>query len=112
MGTIVNFLMRAVGLGKAVDALDGETSKTYMGGIGLMLTGLATMAGGAAGLIGEIAAAHGGAEYLAIARGIPHNASVGLILAGAAGISKGYAAIGQRHALAAAVKDAKEGAAE
>lgn len=107
MNTIVNFLMRAFGLGKAVDALDGESSKAYMGGVGQILTGAATLLGGLAGIAGQLVGAHGGAEYVALAKGLAHDPSAGLVLGGAALISKGWADIGQRHALAKAVNDAK-----
>lgn len=102
MNTIVNFVLRLTGLGKAVDALNGKTSKTYLGGAVLILTGAATLLGGAAGVIGEVLAASTGPEYLAIAKGLAHNASAGLIVAGAGTIGKGIAVIGQRHATAKA----------
>lgn len=100
MNFIQNILMRALGLGKAVDALDGETSKAYLGGVGLILTGAATALGGLAGIAGELIAAHGGPAYWALASNIPHDASAGLFLAGLAGIHQGISQIGQRHALA------------
>ena len=103
---MTNWLMRLVGLGEAVDALDGEKSKTYAGGVGLILAGAASILGGLAGIAGQIVAAHGGADYLALVKGIPHNASAGLILAGYAGIKQGLAVIGARHAIAKATKDA------
>jgi hypothetical protein len=103
MDKIVNFVIRAVGLGKAVDALNGETSKTYQGAAILILTGAATLLGGIAGVVGQIAAAATGADYLALAQGLAHNSSAGLIMAGAGTIGKGIAIIGQRHALAKAV---------
>lgn len=102
MNTIVNAVMRFVGLGKAVDALDGESSKAYLGGVGLIATGLATALGGIAGVVGEIAVSHGGAAYLALLQGLPHNASAGLVLAGLTSIKAGIAAIGLRHAMAKA----------
>lgn len=103
MNQIVNLVLRLTGLGKAVDALNGETSKTYLGGAVLILTGAATLLGGVAGIVGQVAAASTGAEYLSLAKGLTENASAGLILAGAGAIGKGISAIGQRHALAKAV---------
>ncbi len=100
MNMIVNAVMRLCGLGKAVDALNGEASKTYLGAVVVILTGAATLLGGVAGIAGQVIAASTGADYLALAQGIGHNASAGLVMAGAAGIGKGIAIIGQRHAQA------------
>jgi hypothetical protein len=100
MGTIANLIMRLVGLGKAVDALDGETSKAYIGGVGMMLSGAATLVGGLANLAGEIVPLHGGAAYFDFARNLSHDPNAALVLAGAGLISKGVAEIGQRHATA------------
>lgn len=102
MNKIVNFVLRLSGLGKAVDALNGETSKTYLGGAVMILTGAATLLGGLAGIAGQVVAAASGADYLALVQGIGHNASAGLVMAGAATIGKGVAVIGQRHAIAKA----------
>lgn len=106
MNTLVNLVLRISGLGKAVDALNGETSKTYQGGAILILTGAATLLGGLAGVLGQVVAAASGADYLALAQGLGHNASAGLVMAGAATIGKGIAVIGQRHALAKAAAEA------
>lgn len=103
MNMLVNLVLRMTGLGKAVDALNGETSKTYLGGVVLILTGAATLLGGVAGIAGEVLAASTGAEYMALAKGLTHNASAGLVVAGAGTIGKGIAVIGQRHATAKAV---------
>jgi hypothetical protein len=100
MNTIVAFAMRIMGLGKAVDALDGEASKAYAGAVGQILSGLAAILGGLAGLVSQFAACHGGAEYLKFVQGLSQDPSAGAVLAGAALISMGWAAIGQRHALA------------
>ncbi len=97
---LVNLLMRVFGFGKAVDALDGQTSKAYAGGVGQILTGVATLAGGAAGLAQQFVAAQGADAYLDIIKGITANPSAGLVLAGAGLISKGIADIGNRHAIA------------
>lgn len=99
---IENFVMRLFGLGKAIDALDGETSKSYLGGAGLILAGLGSIAAGAAGVVGELVAAHGGPAYLALLKNLPHDASAGLVLGGYASIKAGIAAIGLRHAMAKA----------
>lgn len=100
MNTIINGALRLFGFGKAVDALDGETSKAYIGGLGMILTGAATLLGGLAGIAAQVVAAHGGGDYIALVRDLPHNPSAGLVLAGAAAIGKGISAIGQRHAVA------------
>lgn len=110
MNTVVNFVLRMLGFGKAVDALDGETSKAYIGGLGQILTGVATLAGGAAGIASQLLSAHGGGDYLAIAQGLTHNANAGLVLAGAGLISKGVADIGNRHAIAKASASAEAAA--
>lgn len=96
----INFLMRVFGFGKAVDALDGATSKAYAGGVGQILTGIATLAGGLAGLASQFVGATGGDAYLEIIKGITANPSAGLVLAGAGLVSKGIADIGNRHAIA------------
>lgn len=106
MNAIVNFLMRRFGLGEAVDALDGEGSKAYAGAVGQILTGAATLLGGLAGIASEFIAAHGGAAYLAILQHLKTDPSAGAVLAGAALISSGWTAIGQRHALAKAANAA------
>lgn len=99
MNIVINFLMRAFGLGKAVEALDGETSKAYAGGVGQILAGAAGILGGLAGIAGQVVAAHGGPEYLSLVQGLAHNPSAAAVLAGAGFISAGLSAIGQRHAL-------------
>lgn len=99
---MTNLIMRLLGLGKAIDALDGEKSKAYQGGVGMILAGAASVLGGLAGVVGNVIAAKGGPAYLALIQGIPHDSSVGLILAGYAGIKAGWAVIGQRHAVAKA----------
>ena len=100
MGTIVNLAMRMMGLGKAVDALDGETSKAYIGGVATILTGAATLLGGAANIVAEVLPLHGGAAYFDFARNLSHDPNAALVLAGAAAIGKGLADIGNRHATA------------
>lgn len=100
MNAIVNLVLRALGFGKAVDALDGETSKAYIGGLGMILSGAATLLGGAANIAAEVLPLKGGAAYIAFAQGISHDANAALLLAGVALISKGVGQIGQRHAIA------------
>lgn len=97
---MINFLLRAFGFGKAVDALDGETSKAYIGGLGLILSGAATTLGGSANLLAEILPLHGADAYLTFARQLSHDPNVAILTAGAALIAKGIEAIGQRHATA------------
>ena len=100
MNFLMNIGLKALGLQSALDAVNGETSKAYLGGLGLILGGLGSILAGAAGIVQGLLPLHTGAEYLAFAQGIEHNASAGLILAGWVSVSKGYSAIGQRHALA------------
>ena len=97
---MVNLIMRMLGLGSAVDALDGETSKAYLGAVGLLLSGAASVLGGAANIIMELVPLHGAAAYLTFAEGLKHDPSSAMVLAGIALISKGLGDIGQRHALA------------
>lgn len=97
---MINLIMRLLGLGKAVDALDGETSKAYAGAVVVMFGGAATLLGGVANLIGEFVPLHGGAAYLSFAQGLTHDPNLALVLAGAAAIGKGLTDIGQRHAVA------------
>ena len=97
---MVNLIMRMLGLGSAVDALDGATSKAYIGGVGMILTGAASVLGGAANIVSEVLPLHGAAAYFDFARGISHDPSLAVIAAGVALISKGVAEIGQRHATA------------
>lgn len=111
MGNIANIIMRLMGLGKAVDALDGATSKAYIGGVGLILSGAATTLGGAANLVLEIVPLHGGAAYFKFVQNASHDPNVGLVLAGAAVIAKGLAEIGQRHAIAKMGQDKSTGTA-
>jgi len=102
---MVNLILKLFGFGKAVDALDGESSKAYAGALGQMATGAATLLGGVAGLLSEFSQAHGGSAYLALIQGFKSDPSAGAVLAGAALISMGYTAIGQRHAIAKAASD-------
>src|SRR3990167_10805480 len=100
---MTNLLLRLFGFGKAVDALDGAPSKTYMGALGLILSGASSVLTGMAHVTGDLLAAKGGAAYLSIAKGLyAGNADTALLVAGAALISKGIATIGQRHATAVA----------
>lgn len=100
MNVIANFLLRALGFGKAVDALDGETSKAYLGGLGLILSGAASTLAGAANLVLEVVPLKGAGAYIAFAQSLSHDPNTALVLAGAAMVSKGIAEIGQRHATA------------
>lgn len=100
MNTIVNLAMKAMGLGGALDALDGETSKAYQGAVVTILTGAATFIGGLANLAAEIFPLHGGAAYVDFARSLSHDPNLALVLAGLAAIGKGWADIGNRHATA------------
>jgi hypothetical protein len=102
MNTIVNFVMRAAGFGKAVELLDGETSKTYAVGVGQILTGLAGVLGGLGMYGAQFVAAQGGAAYLSILQGALHNPATAAIGLGWTEILKGRATIAQRHALAKA----------
>ena len=109
MNTLLNGFLRVIGFGKAVDALDGETSKAYLGGAVKVLGGLGSIFLGVANVGVELAAAHGGAEYLAIGKALfSGNAETALILGGVAAIGAGVSAIGQRHALAKAVNADKK----
>lgn len=101
MNALINFAMRMLGLGKVVDALDGETSKACIAGLGKILTGGAAVMTGSAHVTSLLFAAHGSADYLAIAQQLYHgDADTAAILGGVALILSGYQAIGQRHAVA------------
>jgi hypothetical protein len=110
MNAIVNFAMRVMGLGKAVEALDSESSKAYSAAVGKMFLGASSCLGGLAGLISEFVAAHGGAAYLALIQGLATDPSAILIGAGIGLILTGWGDIGQRHATAVAAKAAAEAA--
>lgn len=97
---MVNFILRLLGLGKAVDALDGGTSKAYLGGLGMILSGGATLLGGIAKIVMAIVPLHGIGQYIEFAQSLPNDPNAALVLAGVALISKGIADIGQRHAVA------------
>ncbi len=103
---MTNVLLRLFGFGKAVDALDGETSKTYAAGAQKILTGVAAIAGGVAAIAAQFVAAKGGAEYLQIGQGLLHNPAFGAISAGWVLILDGKATIAQRHAIAKAAASA------
>lgn len=100
MNFLVNLAMKWMGLQSAVDALDGETSKAYLGGVGLILGGLGSVCAGLAGIVAAVVPLQGGAAYLAYAQNLSHDTNAGLVLAGYAAIMKGYADIGNRHATA------------
>lgn len=102
-----NVAVRMAGLGKAVDALDGQDSKTYAAGAEKILTGAAAVLAGLAGIAGQLVAAHGSADYWALAQGLLHNVSVGTITGGWALILSGKADIAQRHATAKLAEAAK-----
>jgi hypothetical protein len=112
MNTIVNLVMRIAGFGKAVEALDGETSKTYAAGVGQILTGAAGILGGLGMYATQFIGAKGGAEYLGIVQGALHNPATAAIGFGWSEILKGRATIAQRHALAKAVSESKDAPVE
>ena len=100
MKMIINFALKALGLGKAVEALDGEDSKAYAAGVQQIMTGGATLLGGLSGYASEFVSAHGAADYLAIVQNWKHDTNAGLLIAGWALIQAGKAAIANRHATA------------
>ncbi len=100
---MTNFIMRLCGFGKAVDALDGETSKTDGAGVGKILPGGAEILGGVSTLVAQFVAAKGGAGYLSLVKDVPHGLSAAAIIHGWNTILDGRAIIAQRHALAKAV---------
>lgn len=102
MNKVLGLVMRMMGLGKAVDALDGQASKAYIGGVGQILTGVATLLGGAANVLGAVVKLQGMDQYIAYAQSLSHDPNAALVVAGMALISKGLADIGNRHALAKA----------
>ncbi len=109
MNVILNGFLRIIGFGKAVDALDGETSKAYLGGAVKILTGAGSLLLAGANIATQVAGAHGSADYLAIGRAIfAGNAETAMLAAGAGLIGAGIQAIGQRHALAKAVNAEKK----
>lgn len=108
MNTLLNGFLRIIGFGKAVDALDGETSKAYLGGAVKILGGVGSVALGLANIGVELASAQGAAAYIAIGKAVfAGNAETALLMGGFAAIGAGISAIGQRHALAKAVKEQK-----
>ena len=109
MQILLNGFLRAIGFGKAVDALDGESSKAYLGGTVKILSGVGSIVLGLANIAGELYAAQGGAAYLSIAKAVfSGNAETALLMGGAAAIGAGISAIGQRHAIAKAAAEAKK----
>ena len=100
MNGLVNLLLKVMGFGKAVEALDGESSKAYIGALGLILSGAATLLTGLANVVGEVVPLQGGAEYIKFLSNLSHDANAAIVLAGVAAISKGVADIGNRHAVA------------
>ena len=106
MNTILNFVMRVAGFGKALEVLDSETSKTYATGAKEILTGVAGMLAGAAMFAAQFVAAQGGAEYWAIVHGAGSNPATAAIAGGWVMFLKGKSTIGQRHAVAKAAKAA------
>ncbi len=103
MDTLLNGFLRVIGFGKAVDALDGEASKAYLGGAIKILAGIGSIVLGLGNIGLEVAGAHGGAAYLAIGQGLFHgNAETALLVGGVAAIGSGISVIGQRHAVAKA----------
>lgn len=103
MGHIANMVLRMLHMGAAVDALDGKTSKAYMGGVGKMLAGASSMFLALAHIFVALVQARGGASYFDIIRGIySGNVDTALLLSGVALIHDGLADIGNRHAVAVA----------
>lgn len=97
---MTNLLLRLFGFGKAIDALDGEESKTYAAGAQALLLGLGGMIGGVVGLLGEFIAAKGATAYLAIVQNAGHDPYVKAVVAGWGAILAAKAVIAQRHATA------------
>lgn len=107
MNLLLNGFLRLIGFGKAVDALDGETSKAYLGGAVKILGGLSSVVLGLANIGADLVSAKGSAAYFAIGQslfnGNPDTAAIGL---GVIAIGAGISSIGQRHAVAKAAKAA------
>jgi hypothetical protein len=101
MNTIINAAMRVLGLGKAVDAIGGETSKAYLGGLGQILTGGASVLLAVANIVLQLQGAHGAGDLVSVGQALLHgDPRVLAIGAGIGLISKGLADIGNRHATA------------
>ena len=100
---MINLILRLIGFGKAVDALNGETSKAYLGGLVKILSGAGSVAAALANIVGVLHASHSGADILSLGQSLVHgDANTALLVGGAGLIGAGISAIGQRHALATA----------
>lgn len=100
MNLIVTFVMKMMGLGKAVEALDGAPSKAYAAGVGKILTGLAGILGGLAMVCAAFVDAHGAGSYYALLQEAVKGPAGAAIGAGWLLILGGWGDIGQRHAIA------------
>ena len=108
MNFLINAALRIFGFGKALDALNGETSKTYAAGAQKMLTGMAGIVTGLSMFAAQFIAAKGGAEYLAIIQGLTSNPAMLALGAGWALFLDGKATVAQRHALVKATAEKVE----
>lgn len=101
MNTIQNFLLRVLGLGKVVDALDGETSHSVLAGLGMILGGVASGALAGSHIVAALSAARGLNGILPIAQGIfAGNVDTAAIGAAWLGITSGWGKIHLRKAIA------------
>lgn len=103
MNTIVGVVLRMLGAGNAIDALDGEPSKAYAAGVNKMIGGAVTVLGGVSGLLYKFINTRGAAKYIAIAQ--DSKVEFGAIALGWHMAWDGWADIGHRHALAKAVAE-------
>ena len=97
MNGIIAFIAEKVPFVKRLwDAVDGY--KTYLAGAGFMFTGISTMAGALAILVGQFAALNGFAADLAWAQGLKHDPTMLAIGGGWLAVLHGWTVIAQRHA--------------
>ncbi len=95
---LLNLLLKFSGLGWVLDQVNGY--KTYIAAAGKIMTGLATLCGGVAAVLGEMGPLVTAQDYLNWAKALAHDPAALAIAAGVHFIADGLTDMGQRHAIA------------
>ena len=94
---MIDMFLKLSGLGWTWDKVDG--AKTYIAGVGGILSGLAMVCTGLAGLISEFLPLHGWGAVLAWGKTLGSDASFALLAKGWAAVLAGLSVVGLRHAI-------------
>jgi len=101
MNKIKSFIVNIIGKYTGVNAILSKVNgaKTYIGGIGKILTGSSAVLSGAACVLEKIGGISSASEVMKLIKGISHDPCSVAVLAGIAVVSSGLTSIGIRHAI-------------